>query len=103
VLSKIKRIAVIVWAIAASLAVVALLFLRRSVGSVQKNIEGDAQNAKEKTNEAVKETAASDLVAGAANADELRIERESIIERFRCEVRNRLGEKLHGPGSPGTD
>lgn len=102
-LSKIKHIAIIIWAATASLAVIVLLFLRRSVGSVQKDREGDAQNAKEKTNEAVKETAASELVAGAVNADELRIERESIIERFRCEVRNRLGEKLHGPGSPGTD
>lgn len=98
--SKLKRIMLIVWAVLASAGVILLLLLRRRPAEMKQSIEEKAQNARNKTREKIEQTAADDLVDAACNADELREERESIAERFRLEIRNRLNEKLHGEGSP---
>lgn len=96
--SKLKKIVLTVWAVLASVCAAAGFILLRK--RERKTIEEKAQNAKDTTKEEIEQTAAGDLVAAAYNADELRGERESIAERFKLEVRNRLNEKLHGEGSP---
>lgn len=100
---KLKKIGVILWAVVASVFAVAVFVLsKRQQTNVQKNIEKEAEDAKEKTKKDIENTAAGELVDSACNADELRRERESIAERFRAEVRHRINEKLHGTGSAGT-
>ena len=98
-ISKLKRIMLIVWAVRASAGVILLLLLRRRPAETKQSVEEKAQNARNETKEKIEQTAAGDLVNAACNADELRRERESIAERFRAEVRNRLNENLHGQGS----
>jgi len=100
---KLKKIGVILWAVVASVFAVAVFVLsKRQQSEVQKNIEKEAEDAKEKTREDIENTAADELVDSACNADELCRERESITEHFRAEVRHRLNEKLHGTGGTGT-
>ena len=96
--SKLKKILLTVWAVIASVCAVAEFILLRKRD--RKTIEEKAQNARDKTKEEIEQTSGGDLVDAACNANELRGERESIAERFRAEVRNRLNEKLHGEGSP---
>ena len=96
--SKLKKIVLTVWAVIASVCAAAGFILLRK--RERKTIEEKAQNARDTTKEEIEQTAPGDLVAAACNADELRRERESIAERFRLDVRNRLNEKLHGEGSP---
>ena len=96
---KLKKIVLTAWAVLASIcAVIGFILLHRRE---RKTIEEKAQNARDKTKEEIEQTAAGDLVDAACNADDLGRERESIAERFRSEVRNRLNEKLHGQGSTG--
>ena len=96
--SKLKKIVLTVWAVLASVCAVAGFILLRK--RERKTVEEKAQNARDKTKEEIEQTSGGDLVDAACNADELRRERESIAERFRLDVRNRLNEKLHGEGSP---
>lgn len=98
--SKLKKIVLTVWAVLASVCAVAGFILLRK--RERKTVEEKAQNARDKTKEEIEQTSGGDLVDAACNADELRRERESIAERFRLEVRNRLNEKLHGEGSPSS-
>ena len=98
--SKLKKIVLTVWAVLASVCAVAGFILLRKRD--RKTVEEKAQNARDKTKEEIEQTSGGDLVDAACNADELRRERESIAERFRLEVRNRLNEKLHGEGSPSS-
>ena len=98
--SKLKKIVLTVWAVLASVCAVAGFILLRQ--RERKTVEEKAQNARDKTKEAIEQTSGGDLVDAACNADELRRERESIAEQFRLEVRNRLNEKLHGEGSPSS-
>ena len=98
--SKLKKVVLTVWAVLASVCAVAGFILLRKRD--RKTVEEKAQNARDKTKEEIEQTSGGDLVDAACNADELRRERESIAERFRLEVRNRLNEKLHGEGSPSS-
>lgn len=98
--SKLKKVVLTAWAVLASIcAVIGFILLHRRE---RETIEEKAQNARDKTKEEIEQTSGGDLVDAACNTDELRGERESIAERFRLEVRNRLNEKLHGEGSPSS-
>ena len=101
-LEKIKKAALIIWAVITSVFAVIcfVLFKRKNKNS---DIEEKAEHAKEKTKFEIENTPACELGDDAPNAADLQRERESITERFRSEVRYRLNEKLHGKGSTGAD
>ena len=102
-LAKVKRALLIVWAVLSASAVIAgVLFLKHNRRTVQRKIEEDAENARKNTENEIENTPASELVVASCNADALRRERESIVERFRNEVQFRLNEKLHGERSAGS-
>lgn len=101
--AKIKRALLTVWAVLSALAVIAaVIILRQNRRTIQREIEEDAENAKEKSKTEIEQTPAADLAAASGNADALRRERQSITERFRNEVQARLNKKLHSAGSTGT-
>ena len=102
-LAKVKRALLIVWAVLSASAVIAgALFLKHNRRTVRRKIEEDAENARKNTENEIENTPASELVVASCNADALRRERESIVERFRHEVQLRINEKLHGTGSAGS-
>ncbi|MEL3907955.1 MAG: hypothetical protein P1P64_02940 [Treponemataceae bacterium] len=101
---KLKNVGFLIWAVIASMfAILGYVLLKRKDKKSIDNIEKEAQNAKEKTKQEIENTPAGELVSNATNAGELHKERESITERFRAEVRNRLEQKLHGTGSADFD
>lgn len=101
--AKIKRALLTVWAVLSALAVIAaVIVLRQNRRTIQREIEEDAENAKEKSKTEIEQTPAADLAAASACADTLRRERQSITERFRNEVQAQLNKKLHSAGSTGT-
>lgn len=103
-LKKLKNIGIIIWAVVASgFAILGYVLLKRKDKKSINDIEKEAQNAKEKTRQKIESTPADVLICNATNADELHGERESIVERFRAEVRDRLEQKLHGTGSFNSD
>ena len=101
--AKLKRALLMLWAVLSASAVIAgVLFLKHNRRTVQRKIEEDAKNARKNTENEIENTSADELVAASCNADALRRERESIVERFRNEVQVRLNEKLHGERSAGS-
>ena len=86
-LEKIKKAALIIWAVITSVFAVIcfVLFKRKNKNS---DIEEKAEHAKEKTKLEIENTPACELVDDAPNAADLQRERESITERFRSESYN---------------
>ena len=100
---RLKRALLIVWAVLSAFAAVAVVVLvGKNRRAFQNGIREDAENERERAKEKIENTSASELVAASCNADALRRERESIVERFRNEVQFRLNEKLHGERSAGS-
>lgn len=94
---KIRTWVIVVWAVISSVvAIVAYILFTRAK---KDSYEEKAKYAKDKAKTEIENTSAANLVAAADNADVLCSKRESIREKFRTEVRNRLKQTLHGSGS----
>ncbi len=101
--AKLKRALLMLWAVLSALAAIAgVILLRKSRRVIQQGIEENAENERERAKNEIENIPADELVVASCNADALRRERESIVERFRNEVQFRLNEKLHGTGSAGS-
>ena len=70
---------------------------------VLKGLPKSPVQKKEEELHAVKNTPAADLVAHAANADELRADAAGIAGKFRESLRHKVGSILSGSGGTPTD